>query len=335
MLFDGPIAPRRGPDQASGDADVIATVAIENHANAVRLARGEMLSALFWVSLAIPGVIAGIVIPGFQALVLGGAVVLMWAGRNVVEYVRVVRLDPAERWRQDLLEHQQETEAAHEYQARVATATPRITLSLIALITTVTIVEFLTGLRHAIPAAALVKPAVRAGEWWRLFTAAYLHGSVLHITANMTSLWSLGRLVEAYDRPLRIALVFLASALGCSLLSTLLLSQPSLGASGGVMGLVGYLLVTAGAGGGSVPVWLRKRMWMVIVNVAVTGIVGYRYIDNAGHLGGLIAGGAVGWLCRSPHPAGTEPPLAYVSGSLSLAVLLAGGVFTVYRLVAY
>ena len=43
---------------------------------------------------------------------------------------------------------------------------------------------------------ALFGPLVDHGDWWRLITSAFLHGSVLHIAFNMLALWWLGAPVE-------------------------------------------------------------------------------------------------------------------------------------------
>lgn len=318
------------------DDDVIATVAVENHPYAVKLARDEMLAGVRWAALAVVVIGTGALLGALRPLIIPAIVGLVWCAKPVLRYRRVVREDPVARWRRETREDGELATRRREFELRSAAVDPIATGFLIVVIATVTAIEFVSGgVRAAIPAAALVKPAVRSGEWWRLLTASYLHGSLMHIVANMTSLWSLGRLVEIYDRPTRVPLVFLASALGCSLLSTLLLTSPSLGASGGVMGLVGYLLVTAGAQTDGVPEWLRKRMWVLVLNVAITGIVGFRYIDNAGHAGGLIAGGIVGYVLRSAKRAEANRSDVDLPGSVSMMVLLAGAAFTIYRLIAY
>ena len=129
-----------------------------------------------------------------------------------------------------------------------------------------------------------------------------------------------------------VPLVFLVSVIGCSLASTALQPASSLGASSGIVGLGGYLLATAGVREDGPPLWIRKRMALLVVSLVVTGIVGYRYVDNAGHAGGFVTGALVGLLLRQPEGEASE--YADAAGWMSLVVLIAGAMFTVTRLVA-
>jgi rhomboid protease GluP len=179
--------------------------------------------------------------------------------------------------------------------------------------------------------AALVKPAVRAGEWWRLLTGTYLHGDLMHIGANASALFVLGRLVETYEGRLRVPLAYLSGALAGSILSTLLTSTTSLGASGGVLGLVGYLFVAAGRGGpGATPDWLRRDLKALLASTAFIGVAAFAFIDNAAHLGGL-AGGALAALAvgrAGPERARTMDAV----GVAAAVVVIAGAAFTIARL---
>ena len=55
---------------------------------------------------------------------------------------------------------------------------------------------------------ALVGVLVDQGDWWRLFTAMFLHGGVLHIAFNMFALWWLGSVVEQALGALRFLLIY-------------------------------------------------------------------------------------------------------------------------------
>ncbi len=77
------------------------------------------------------------------------------------------------------------------------------------------------------------------GEIWRLFTAIFLHGSVLHILFNAYALYYLGREIETFYGPLRFSLVFLVAGLSGSVVSMLLNPHASIGASGAIFGLIG------------------------------------------------------------------------------------------------
>ena len=49
-------------------------------------------------------------------------------------------------------------------------------------------------------AGALFEPATLSGEWWRLFSALFLHANLLHLAVNMYGLWMLGRFFDTIGR---------------------------------------------------------------------------------------------------------------------------------------
>ncbi|GAA5157254.1 rhomboid family intramembrane serine protease [Viridibacterium curvum] len=135
---------------------------------------------------------------------------------------------------------------------------------------------------------------VQEGEVWRLLTAIFAHGSLLHIGLNMLSLWQAGLFIERiYGRCGMLVLYFGSGLLG-SLASIWWKAQTlSVGASGAIFGLYGALLV-----------WLlqnRQRMPGSLFNPMRSTLIvfmGYSLfagftlegIDNAAHIGGLLAG---------------------------------------------
>jgi membrane associated rhomboid family serine protease len=156
----------------------------------------------------------------------------------------------------------------------------------------------------SIDAGAVSREAVAAGEWWRLFTAPMLHGGILHFWMNYGALESLGRTVETRAVRAYVPLVFLAAALVGGLCSILLPPDaPSVGASGGLMGMFGFLAVMA---------WRRKQhlpqgfLRGLLINLGIIGLVGlfaYQFIDNAAHAGGLLAGLLIGFAAVPPGEA--------------------------------
>ncbi len=134
-------------------------------------------------------------------------------------------------------------------------------------------------------------PAIGDGEWWRVVTASFLHAGLLHIALNCYALVVIGGAAEARFGSWRTAVIFLVAAVGGNVAAAAL--QPgaaSLGASGGVMGLAGAVVVGA--------VWsgegLARSQWVI---GAIIATVAFGFINpgisNAAHIGGLIAGGAV------------------------------------------
>jgi len=175
--------------------------------------------------------------------------------------------------------------------------------------------------------AGLVKDAVRHGEWWRLFTAPLLHGNPIHLLMNGGALLALGTLVERYAHRAFVPLVFLAAALAGGAGSFLAFPhKTSVGASGGIMGLVGFALAMSLRRRELLPRALAKALVQDVGWVALMGVAAYQYIDNGAHAGGLLAGIALGALLVprggwTPH---WEPaPAVRIAGWAAAAVLAA------------
>jgi membrane associated rhomboid family serine protease len=185
------------------------------------------------------------------------------------------------------------------------------------------IVFLLTLGDAAVPRAALVKPAVWEGEAWRLLTGPMLHGGFYHVWMNVSALLVLGRMVEAHTTRNHLAAVFLYSVLGGSVLSLLLSTRTSVGASGGVMGLVGFLWMMARLRPRQLPDDFGERMNYAIGATALLGLVGFEFIDNWAHLGGLLAGAGMGWLMLRDGPWERRDGWSVaVGGTLSLVILI-------------
>ena len=128
-------------------------------------------------------------------------------------------------------------------------------------------------------------------EAWRLFTAPFLHGHPLHWALNVAGLWYIGRRVEALASWPHLALVFLvAMVVGGVATVQFMPEKSSVGASGGLLGLLGFLLVFETLHARLVPRPTRRRLCAALVLTFLIGFVGYSFIDNYAHGGGLVAG---------------------------------------------
>jgi membrane associated rhomboid family serine protease len=188
-------------------------------------------------------------------------------------------------------------------------------------------------------AAGLVKGAVREGEWWRLLTAPLLHGGVVHLLMNGSALLAIGAAVERIAHRACLALVFLAAALAGGAASMVLYpNTTSVGASGGLMGVIGFLVVLAFRRRELLPKRLGMDLLKDVGWMAVLGIVGWAYIDNAAHAGGLLCGALLGLLLV---PRGGETPhwepaaIVRAAGWASLAVILAGAATAAVAMFSY
>lgn len=165
-----------------------------------------------------------------------------------------------------------------------------VTRFLLALVSIVGLAQLLPG-GDSVQAAGLVKEAyLRDGEWWRLFTAPFLHGHPLHFLMNAAALIYLGKRIEVFARWPHVPLVFLFAACIGGEASARFLAAPSVGASGGLMGWLGFLLVFESLHGRLVPRKARRRLLAGVLLTGLIGAIGYKFIDNAAHLGGLFAG---------------------------------------------
>ena len=130
---------------------------------------------------------------------------------------------------------------------------------------------------------------VAEGEWWRLITGGFLHGSPIHLLLNMIALFFLGSILEPAIGTARFVALYFASLLAGSLGA--LLVDPNaytVGASGGVFGLMGATLVILRARG--IDPMQSGIGPLIILNLLFTFAV--PGISVGGHLGGL-AGGVV------------------------------------------
>ena len=108
----------------------------------------------------------------------------------------------------------------------------------------IAILQFIFGLSNSVELAGLVKEKTWNGEYFRVVTATLLHGGILHIIFNGLVLFSIGQLINAITHFSLIGLIFTLSAIVGSIFSLFLLpNATSVGASGGILGCIGFLLI--------------------------------------------------------------------------------------------
>jgi membrane associated rhomboid family serine protease len=217
----------------------------------------------------------------------------------------------------------------------VVPSTPLYTLIILVCIVAVTVAQFAAGLENSILAAGFVKPAfIGRHEYWRILTGAALHGGILHVAMNGYALYSFGNLFELLSNRAHLAIVFLLSAVGGGLLS--LYFQPdgiSVGASGGIVGLIGYLAVYAFRRRQFISREFRRSLLINIGFILIFGLVLYQVIDNFGHIGGLVTGAAYGRI-QIPSDEYTDPRLAgtatRAAGFAALGIFIATSIFSIF-----
>jgi membrane associated rhomboid family serine protease len=153
-------------------------------------------------------------------------------------------------------------------------------------------------------AGALVPVFVREnGEYWRLVTGGFLHGSLLHLAVNMYSLYALGRFVEAIAGTSRMAVVYAVSLVGSGL-AVVHFGGPfdvTVGASGAIFGLFGALFAIGFKLGRPGMRLVRANLGILAINLIMTFTV--PGISRWGHVGGLVVGFFVAYgIFTRPRP---------------------------------
>lgn len=198
-----------------------------------------------------------------------------------------------------------EVETATENYQRASDVIPVYSIILIVLLGLVFLTQLkadgteslMNGGEMSVILAGFVKQLFNAGQYWRILTGAALHGGLLHLAFNCYALYVLGKLIETLSNRAHLAIVFLLSAIGGGVLSLIFLPEsPSVGASGGIVGFLGYMTVYGFKRRKLLPDGFLKNMLFNVVFIAFVGIFLMSNIDNFGHLGGLIVGAVYGFV---------------------------------------
>jgi membrane associated rhomboid family serine protease len=198
----------------------------------------------------------------------------------------------------------------------------------------------LVGDEFSALAAGFVKQYfVERHEYWRILTGATVHGGIVHILMNGYALLMFGRLFEMLASRAHMAIVFLLSCICGGLLSLYFLPDGvSVGASGGIVGLLGYITVYAFRRRKFISYEFRKSLVINIAFLFFFGLVLFNVVDNFGHLGGLIAGVVYGFI-QIPSDEYVDPRAASTAakyiGEASLLIFVAAGVLSIFLIASF
>lgn len=171
---------------------------------------------------------------------------------------------------------------------------------------------------------------VRLGQWWRLVTAGYLHGGLFHIFMNMWVLLDVGSIVEELYGAARMFVYYTAANIAGFYLSYLWSPVPSMGASAAIMGLIGVMIAfgmqhRSAVGDAIKGQYIRWVIWILII-----GLLPGFAVDNAAHIGGLIAGFGLAYLTGMPRYEGSPTERLWKIAAMLCIVLTAGCFFQMY-----
>jgi membrane associated rhomboid family serine protease len=170
---------------------------------------------------------------------------------------------------------------------------------------------------------------LECGQWWRLLAATFLHADLLHLALNSIALLYLIPVAAGALGVHRTVCVYFASGiLGATV--SVAEGNGGVGASGALCGLIGACLAWGKRRGGMVGDAIAYRMISWAVVIAIMGLWSSRWsfmrVDNAAHLGGFLAGGALGWVASGVRARGGAADRAWTlaaRGTVVASVLVA------------
>jgi membrane associated rhomboid family serine protease len=176
-------------------------------------------------------------------------------------------------------------------------APPVVTYALLGITVAVGLLTLLSGQSELESWLWLDKFAVLyEQEYWRLVTVVLVHGSIIHLLFNMYALWIIGPIVEALYGPVRYLAIYVLCAAAGSAASFATSPAFAVGASGAVFGLFGALLVADRVHKPALTRNARNLTMQIGILIVINLVIGFSIprIDNAAHIGGLLAGAWLG-----------------------------------------
>jgi len=166
--------------------------------------------------------------------------------------------------------------------------------------------------------ASLPAPMMQ-GQWWRLITAGFLHGGILHILMNSWVLFDLGAEVEQLYGTSRLIVFYFVSTITGFWTSSHIGMHVSVGSSAGIFGLIGAMLAFGVFDKSSLGATVKALyMRWVVYGLVMSFIPG---VDFWAHLGGLAGGFVTGWLASTPRARLMwKEPVIKAAAGVSLAI---------------
>jgi membrane associated rhomboid family serine protease len=218
-------------------------------------------------------------------------------------------------------------QAATEYRflRAVFTRSNRFTMILIGMNLGVFALEWLAGGMGAMSADHSVLIGFGAKQnaliaeqhqYWRLVTCIFLHIGFIHFLLNNYALWIIGRDIEQIYGSARFLILYVTTGVVASMSSFYFSPNAvSAGASGAIFGLFGVMAAFAFKYRKEIPAALskdiRRRVLPIIAINLMFGFTARGIVDNAAHIGGLVAGVALALVIPFKHPEEKETPFMW------------------------
>jgi rhomboid protease GluP len=170
-------------------------------------------------------------------------------------------------------------------------------------------------------------------QWWRLITAGFLHGGLMHIAFNTWALMDVGAHAEEIYGQRRMVVIYILSTIGGFLASCLFTRSVSVGASAGLFGLIGAMIAFSITHKGSMEAAMVRAFYVRwAIYGLLMGLLPFFRIDNAAHLGGLASGFVIAYITGTPRLIETwQEKLWQAAAAISLA--LTG--FSFFKMITY
>jgi rhomboid protease GluP len=177
------------------------------------------------------------------------------------------------------------------------------------------------------------RPLTLEGQWWRLFTACFLHIGIIHLLFNMFALLYIGLLLEPYLGKIRFLAAYIISGIAASLASIWWHNMTiSAGASGAIFGMYGVFLalLTSNLLDKSVKKALFTSIIIFVAYNIINGLKPNSGIDNAAHIGGLLSGFLIGYALIPSLKQFKNKLIKFSTiGALTFVLLISS--FTIYQ----
>jgi rhomboid protease GluP len=167
-------------------------------------------------------------------------------------------------------------------------------------------------------------------EWYRLVTATYLHGGLIHIGFNMMVLMDIGPVVEELYGSARFFFLYTVTGAAGFFASAYFGGERlSVGASAPILGLIGIMIAVTTRRPGVQMQQLRSRLISWVVSIFVFGFL-MRGIDNWAHGGGLVAGFILGRIVADHAPINaSDKRIAQTLGFITAVVVVSSFVLMI------